>query len=120
MSIFKVIKKTSPSTSEEIKISLKKFRQKDLKIDISNLNLIDATKTALMFSTKLFTQFPDKSVKWIVKDVETKIDYLENIKRLAKESSNAEEFKEKVKAKYSEYSGLNYLDMTAGYFFPQA
>ena len=72
MSIFKVIKKTSPSTSEEIKISLKKFRQKDLKIDISNLNLIDATKTALMFSTKLFTQFPDKTVKWIVKDVETK------------------------------------------------
>ena len=55
-----------------------------------------------------------------LKDVETKIDYLENIKRLAKESSNAEEFKEKVKAKYSEYSGLNYLDMTAGYFFPQA
>ena len=25
-----------------------------------------------MFSTKLFTQFPDKTVKWIVKDVETK------------------------------------------------
>lgn len=55
-----------------------------------------------------------------LKDVETKIDYLENIKRLAKESSNAEDFKEKVKSRYPEYSGLNYLDMTAGYFFSQA
>ena len=25
----------------------------------------------------------------------------------------------KVKNKYPEYSGLNYLDMTAGFFFPQ-
>ena len=25
----------------------------------------------------------------------------------------------KVKAKFPTYSGLNYLDMTAGYFFPE-
>lgn len=52
-------------------------------------------------------------------DVDIKIAYLEEIKTLAKESSNAEDFKNKVKAKFPTYSGLNYLDMTAGYFFPQ-
>lgn len=52
-----------------------------------------------------------------LKDVDTKIAYLEELKKIAKECLNAEEFKEKVKAKYPEYSGLNYLDMTAGFFF---
>lgn len=52
-----------------------------------------------------------------IDDVKTKIDYLENIKNIAKESSNGDEFKDKVKAEYPNYSGLNYLDMTAGYFF---
>lgn len=54
-----------------------------------------------------------------LKDVDTKIEYLEKLKVLANESSNINDFKEKVKAKYPEYSGLNYLDMTAGFFFPQ-
>lgn len=53
-----------------------------------------------------------------LKDVDTKIDYLENLKELAKESENAEVFEKKVKDRYPEYSGLNYLDMTAGFFFP--
>ena len=53
-----------------------------------------------------------------LKDVDTKIDYLENLTELAKESENAEAFEKKVKDIYSEYSGLNYLDMTAGFFFP--
>ena len=52
-------------------------------------------------------------------DVDTKIAYIEDLKVLAKESSNAEEFKDKVKAKFPTYSGLNYLDMTAGYFFAE-
>lgn len=55
-----------------------------------------------------------------LEDVQTKIDYLENIKTIAKESKDSNEFKEKVKSKYQKYSGLNYLDMTAGYFFPEA
>lgn len=53
------------------------------------------------------------------KDVDTKIAYLENLKKIAKGSTNSNEFKDKVKAEYPEYSGLNYLDMTAGYFFPE-
>ena len=53
-----------------------------------------------------------------LKDVDTKIAYLEELKKIAKDCLNSNEFKEKVKAEYPEYSGLNYLDMTAGYFFP--
>ena len=41
----------------------------------------------------------------------------EELKKIAKDCSNAEEFKGKVKEEYPEYSGLNYLDMTAGFFF---
>lgn len=51
-------------------------------------------------------------------DVKTKIDYVKNIKSIANKSANAEEFKEKVKSEYPNYSGLNYLDITAGAFFP--
>lgn len=54
-----------------------------------------------------------------LKDVDTKIAYLEELKVLASNSSNIDDFKDKVKAQYPEYSGLNYLDMTAGFFFPQ-
>ena len=54
-----------------------------------------------------------------ITDVDTKIDYLEEIKKLAKESTTITDFEDKVKEKYPEYSGLNYLDMTAGFFFPQ-
>ena len=52
-------------------------------------------------------------------DVDEKISYLEELKKIAKESSSADEFKTLVKEKYPNYGGLNYLDMTAGYFFPQ-
>ena len=54
-----------------------------------------------------------------LKDVDTKIEYLEELNKFAKESTCAEDFKDKVKSKYSEYGGLNYLDMTAGFFFPE-
>lgn len=54
-----------------------------------------------------------------LKDVDIKIAYLEELKKIAKKCSNADEFKDRVKTKYLEYSGLNYLDMTAGFFFPQ-
>lgn len=52
-----------------------------------------------------------------LKDVQTKIDYLEQLKRIASNCQNAEEFKTKVKKQYPQYSGQNYLDMTAGFFF---
>ena len=52
-------------------------------------------------------------------DVQTKIDYLEGLKSIAGECTTADEFKQKVNEKYPGYSGANYLDMTAGFFFPQ-
>lgn len=54
-----------------------------------------------------------------LQDVGTKIAYLEELKKLAKKSTSIDDFKNKVKEKYPEYSGLNYLDMTAGFFFLQ-
>ena len=52
-----------------------------------------------------------------LKDAQTKIDYLEDLKAISKRCKNADEFKKAVKEKYSNYSGENYLDMTAGFFF---
>ncbi len=52
-----------------------------------------------------------------LKDVQTKIDYLENLKRIASGCTNADEFKTEVNKQYPSYSGANYLDMTAGFFF---
>lgn len=52
-----------------------------------------------------------------LKDARTKIDYIENLKAIAEKSGNAEEFKAEVQKQYPNYSGGNYLDMTAGFFF---
>lgn len=52
-----------------------------------------------------------------LKDVETKIAYLQDLKAIAKTCSSAEEFKAEMNKQYKEYNGENYLDMTAGFFF---
>lgn len=52
-----------------------------------------------------------------LKDAETKIAYLEKLKAIAVNCTNADEFKAEVQKQYPDYSGENYLDMTAGYFF---
>ncbi len=52
-----------------------------------------------------------------LKDAETKIEYLKNLKAIAANSADAESFKAEVGRQYPQYSGQNYLDMTAGYFF---
>ena len=52
-----------------------------------------------------------------LKDAETKIAYLEALKAIAAESKNADDFKARVFARYPQYSGQNYLNMTAGFFF---
>ncbi len=52
-----------------------------------------------------------------LKDAHTKIDYLENLKTIAAGVSNADAFKAEVSKQYPQYSGQNYLDMTAGFFF---
>lgn len=52
-----------------------------------------------------------------LKDAQTKIDYLENLKTIAANCTNAAAFKTAVQKAYPAYSGQNYLDMTAGFFF---
>ena len=52
-----------------------------------------------------------------LKDAQTKIDYLEQLKAIAASCSDGEAFKKAVKVRYPAYSGENYLDMTAGFFF---
>lgn len=52
-----------------------------------------------------------------LKDAATKIEYFENLKRIAADSPNTDAFKAAVQKQYPDYSGQNYLDMTAGFFF---
>lgn len=52
-----------------------------------------------------------------LKDAAAKIDYLENLKKIASGCQNADAFKAEVSKQYPQYSGQNYLDMTAGFFF---
>lgn len=52
-----------------------------------------------------------------LKDAQTKIAYLENLKTIAAGCANSEAFKAEVQKQYPAYSGENYLDMTAGFFF---
>lgn len=52
-----------------------------------------------------------------LKDAQTKIDYLENLKKIAAECADADSFKTEVQKKCPSYSGQNYLDMTTGFFY---
>ena len=52
-----------------------------------------------------------------LKDVETKIAYLRDLKAIAASCQDGAAFKAEVQKKYPGYSGENYLDMTAGFFF---
>lgn len=52
-----------------------------------------------------------------LKDAQTKIAYLENLKKIAASCADADSFKAEVQKQYPAYSGQNYLDMTAGFFF---
>ncbi len=52
-----------------------------------------------------------------LKDAQTKINYLENLKNIAAACPDADRFKAEVQKQYPDYSGQNYLDMTAGFFF---
>ncbi len=53
-----------------------------------------------------------------LEDVKTKIEYLKDLKNIAAKNPETTLFKNAVQKKYPSYSGLNYLDMTSGMFFP--
>ena len=52
-----------------------------------------------------------------LKDAAVKIAYIQELKKIAAGCANADEFKTAVRQQYPNYSGDNYLDMTAGFFF---
>lgn len=52
-----------------------------------------------------------------LKDVQTKIDYLKELKAIAAGCTDGAAFRAAVKERYPAYSGENYLEMTAGFFF---
>lgn len=53
-----------------------------------------------------------------LKDAQTKIDYLRDLQRIAAQCGTAAQFKAQASERYPDYGGENYLDMTAGMFFP--
>lgn len=52
--------------------------------------------------------------------IATKIAYLETEKKLAQSSDSAEAFIAAMNEAFPDYQGANYLEMTAGFLFPQA
>lgn len=54
-----------------------------------------------------------------IEAVKTKIAYIKNILSISEKCNSADEMIKKVKEKYPNYSGLNYLEMTANFFFSQ-
>ncbi len=52
-------------------------------------------------------------------DVDVKIAYLERIKAIAAQSGDKDAFLAAAQREFPQYSGGNYLEMTAGMFFPQ-
>ena len=52
-----------------------------------------------------------------IKAAATKIAYIETLLNIASTCNSKDEMIEKVKEEYPNYSGVNYLEMTAGFFF---
>lgn len=52
--------------------------------------------------------------------VKAKIAYIETLLNIASTCTNVDEMIEKVDKEYPEYSGHNYLEMTANFFFPNS
>ena len=52
-----------------------------------------------------------------IKAVDTKIAYIETLLNIASTCNSKDEMIERVKEEYPNYSGVNYLEMTAGFFF---
>ena len=72
MNIFSIKVPKSDNMIEKIENFLKNSSKEKINVDISNLNLIDASRMALLSSARFFAKYPDKKICWSVKDEETK------------------------------------------------
>lgn len=85
-------------------------------VDHANV-MIETLKSYLEKNYRLI--FTSHYIPEEINAVEAKISYIETLLNIASECTNASEMIEKVKKEYPEFSGLNYLEMTANFFFPQ-
>jgi len=60
------VNKNTKDTLKNIKHSIKKSKVSNMEFDISNLNIIDATKVATLASTYHYLKFNDGYINWIV------------------------------------------------------
>lgn len=69
------IEKNTDKIVESIKKNIRKSKSANMTIDISMLNLIDASKVATVASTYHFLKFAEGSISWVVnsKEVENMI-----------------------------------------------
>ncbi len=72
MNILKLKKTNTQKAIDEIEDYLFNTKEKDASVDISDLNLIDASRCAILCSTKLFAQYPNKKIFWSIRDEQTK------------------------------------------------
>ena len=72
MNIFKIKEKTQINIADKIEDFLVKCPQNRAEVDISTMNLIDATRIAILCSVNFFTKYPERKICWAVKDEETK------------------------------------------------
>ena len=72
MNIFSIKVLKSNNMIEKIENFLKNSPRQKVDVDISDLNLIDASRVALLSSVRFFATYPDKKICWSVKDEETK------------------------------------------------
>lgn len=66
------VEKNTDKILEFIKKSIRKSKTSDMKIDISSLNLFDASKVATVASTYHYLKFNEGKIDWLVgsKEVE--------------------------------------------------
>lgn len=64
------IEKNPNKILENIKSTIRKSKSSNMTIDISMLNLIDASKIATMASTYHFLKFAEGSINWVVNSKE--------------------------------------------------
>ncbi len=64
------IEKNPNKILENIKSAIRKNKSANMTVDISMLNLIDASKIAITASTYHFLKFTDGSINWIVNSKE--------------------------------------------------
>lgn len=64
------IEKNTDKIIDNIKKSIRKSKTANMTIDISMLNLIDASKVATLASTYHFLKFAEGSINWVVNSKE--------------------------------------------------